>query len=114
MSLRTSATWAIPYVAVELRLEMAKGCLALGDASVARELSSEIPQDPTVLSRPRFAQRRGARLARHTCERPHLQGYCHPHRGRLRLLPHLQTNLMYPEIAARLYVSKNTVKTQAK
>ena len=31
----------------------------------------------------------------------------------LRLLPYLATHLMFPEIASRLFVSRNTVKTEA-
>ena len=31
----------------------------------------------------------------------------------LRLLPYLATHLTFPEIASRLYISRNTVKTEA-
>ena len=31
----------------------------------------------------------------------------------LRLLPFLATHLMFPEIASRLFISRNTVKTEA-
>ena len=31
----------------------------------------------------------------------------------LRLLPYLATHLMFPEIASRLFVSRNTVKSEA-
>jgi LuxR family maltose regulon positive regulatory protein len=31
----------------------------------------------------------------------------------LRLLPYLATHLMFPEIASRLFVSRNTIKTEA-
>jgi LuxR family maltose regulon positive regulatory protein len=31
----------------------------------------------------------------------------------LRLLPYLATHLMFPEIASRLFISRNTVKTEA-
>jgi LuxR family transcriptional regulator, maltose regulon positive regulatory protein len=31
----------------------------------------------------------------------------------LRLLPYLATHLMFPEIASRLFISRNTVKTES-
>jgi LuxR family maltose regulon positive regulatory protein len=114
MRLRPLATWAIPFGAVELRLNLAKACLALADPTAARTLLGEIDQ---ILQR-----------------RPHLGTLCDEVEklrlqlgqiqtasavgstltgAELRLLPYLQTHLMYKEIAQRLYVSTNTVKTQA-
>ena len=115
LRLRPQATWALPIVAVELRLELARACLALADPVGARNLVREIDQiqqhrpDLGVLNREVDNLR--DRLAGVPAG---MVGVSSLTAAELRLLPYLQTHLTHPEIGRRLYISKNTVRTEAK
>ena len=108
-------THAIPWLAVQTRLELARACVALRDPDGARTLLAEI--DEIVGRRPRLGvlPAQAAELRRQVDAIPGVHG------GRtsgltaaeLRLLPLLATHLSFREIGERLYVSRNTVKTQA-
>jgi LuxR family maltose regulon positive regulatory protein len=108
-------THALPWFAVQTRLELARTHVALRDAQGAHGLLSEIRQiirvrpnlgvlgDQTqaiqdeVDTMPEAANGNGTGLTG----------------AELRLLPLLATHLSFREIGARLHVSRNTVKTQA-
>jgi LuxR family maltose regulon positive regulatory protein len=108
-------THAIASFAVLLRLEFARVHLALGDSEGGTRLLDEV--DEIFDRRPTFGiLRNEARQLR-----AQLQADGRRQAGKtttltaaeLRLLPLLTTHLSFREIAERLYVSRNTVKTQA-
>ncbi len=105
----------IPWLAVQVRVELAKAHLALNDAATAAELSTEIAG--ILLSRPHLGTLRdeAAGLQRHVDQlRDHPAGRAATlTAAELRLLPLLTTHLSFRQIADHLYVSRNTVKTQA-
>jgi LuxR family transcriptional regulator, maltose regulon positive regulatory protein len=108
-------TEALPWLAVQTRLELTRAYVTLRDAEAARGLLAEVleilQRRPALGVLPEQAlelktevdamwaagERNGAGLTR----------------AELRLLPLLATHLSFREIGARLYVSRNTVKTQA-
>jgi len=110
-SLLPQVTYALPVFAVLVRAEIAQVQLALGDADGAHRLLDEI--DEIYARQPRFGLFREeiallrARLARVRERAAVLTA------AELRLLPLLTTHLSFREIADRLFVSRNTVKTQA-
>ncbi len=108
-------TSAIPWLALEARIELARAHVTLRDVSAARGLLAEAAQ---ILSRrPRLgvlgeqaAELDAEVTAMDSAEqgnRPRLTG------AELRLVPLLATHLSFREIGDRLYVSRHTVKTQA-
>jgi LuxR family maltose regulon positive regulatory protein len=113
--LRPYLTHAIPYYAVEVLVEMARANLALGDPRAAgvalvdaadvlrhRPLLGVLGEELSAL-RARVADAELSSSARQATLTA----------AELRLLPLLTTHLTFQEIADRLYVSRNTVKTQA-
>jgi len=108
-------TEALPWLAVQTRLELTRAYVTLRDAEAAQAVLSEVleilrrrpslgvlPEQASELQLEVEAmwaadERNGAGLTR----------------AELRLLPLLATHLSFREIGARLYVSRNTVKTQA-
>ncbi len=113
--LTPSLTDALPWLAVQTRLELARAHLALRDAAGARALVAEA--DVILRRGPRLGV-----LGAQTDElRRQVAGMPEPEIGRasgltgaeLRLLPLLATHLSFREIGERLHVSRNTVKTQA-
>ena len=105
----------LPWLAVQVRVELARAHLALNDAATAAELSTEIAG--ILLARPHLGTLRddAAGLQRHVDElRDHPAGRAATlTAAELRLLPLLTTHLSFRQIADHLYVSRNTVKTQA-
>ena len=114
MRARPSLTFVVPYLAVRVRLHLAKVYLAMGDPSTARHLLREI--DDIMLRRPDL----GA-LAEEVSEFRDLlasdaqvEGTGGPPltSAELRLLPYLQTHLTLREIGERLFVSRNTISSE--
>jgi LuxR family maltose regulon positive regulatory protein len=114
MRARPSLSFVLPYLAVRLRLYLAKEYLAMADAATARHLLREI--DDILLQRPAL----GA-LAEEVSEFRGLltsdgqvEGTGGPPltSAELRLLPYLQTHLTLREIGERLFVSRNTVSSE--
>jgi LuxR family maltose regulon positive regulatory protein len=112
--LRGDVTHAIPFLAVELRLELARTFLALTDSAGARSMLRELES--------LFALRRDLGVLRRDADDVHAQvssvratfvGGSSLTTAELRLLPMLATHYSFREIADRLYVSRHTVKTQA-
>jgi LuxR family maltose regulon positive regulatory protein len=105
----------IPWYEAEVRLALARAALALGDVAGARALVDEaarfvghVPEGVVLEAwlddaRARVDGAAGALGARWSLTTAELRV--------LRLLP---SHLSFPEIAARLYVSANTVKTHAR
>jgi LuxR family maltose regulon positive regulatory protein len=106
---------AMPWLEVETQLELAHVYIALRDADAARELTREAG---------RIVRRRGpfgvlgARVASMRREIDAVPGNVDVvgsglTAAELRLLPLLSTHLSFREIGERLFVSRNTIKTQA-
>ena len=113
--LRPMLNHAIPWLAVRVRIDLATTHLALGDPSGARLLMTEVAE---------ITARRGhlGTLEREVKEVEHRLevaggttiGSSTLTVAELRLLPLLATHLTFPDIAERMVLSTNTVKTQAK
>jgi LuxR family maltose regulon positive regulatory protein len=114
MRARPTCTFVLPFLAVGVRLQLAKVHMTRGDRSTASHLLREI--DDILLHRPHLgalvdqvAELRGlltSNIRGGAAERPPLTP------AELRLLPYLQTHLTTAEIGERLFVSRHTVKSQ--
>jgi LuxR family transcriptional regulator, maltose regulon positive regulatory protein len=112
---RPTLTHAIPHLAVQARIELARAHLGLADITGARTLMREI--DEVLRRRPALgnlvgeAQVLRAQLA---SERGSIiPGASALTAAELRVLPMLATHLSFPEIGAEMFLSPNTVKSQA-
>ena len=113
--LRPVLTYAFPHIAVQARIELARLHLALADTAGARTLMREIdgilkrrPDLGTLVGeaqalRVRLAQERGSTVP----------GASAMTTAELRVLPLLTTHLSFREIGAELFLSPNTIKSQA-
>ena len=115
MRLRPQLTHALPWFGVQTRLELARTHLELGDIEGARTLCREafdvITQRPELGTLRAQADELRDRLA---SVASFDDGWASTlTAAELRLLPLLTTHLTFREIAERLFVSRNTVKTQA-
>ena len=114
MRARPSATYVLPFVAVRLRLQLAKVCVAMADPVTARQLLREI--DDILVRRPALGTLVDEVDEFRSVLAP--RGTPGTHRGppltsaELRLLPYLQTHLTVRGIAERLFVSPETVKSE--
>jgi integral membrane sensor domain MASE1/DNA-binding CsgD family transcriptional regulator len=112
--LRIQFTYAYPHVAVQARIELIRAYLALADFAAARALIREIddmltrrPSPGTLVGeaealRAQLAKARGSRIP----------GESALTAAELRLLPPLSTHLSVPEIAAEMFLSPATIRTQ--
>jgi LuxR family maltose regulon positive regulatory protein len=112
---RPLLTYALPHLAVQARIELARVHLALADQAGARALMREV--DDVLKRRPGLGTLAGEAQA--------LQAQLASERGspspgawaltvaELRLLPLLSTHLSFPEIAAEVFLSRNTIKSEA-
>lgn len=112
--LRPRLTYALPYFAIQTRLEMARAYLTLADAGGARTMLREVDavlrRQPDVGVLVLQADELRASL---TAIRAQAPGASTLTAAELRLLPYLSTHLTFREIGERLYVSYHTVKSQA-
>jgi LuxR family transcriptional regulator, maltose regulon positive regulatory protein len=112
---RPMLTSALPYFAVQARIELIRVHLALGDPAGARTLMREI--DEVLQRRPGLGTLVGEAQALRTqlakVRGTGLPGASALTAAELRLLPMLSTHLSFAEIAAELFVSPNTAKTHA-
>jgi LuxR family maltose regulon positive regulatory protein len=114
-SLLPLLTHVVAPLAVRVRLEVARVHLAFGDGARAKALLDEIRE--IFVRHPKL----GALHEEVTLFAGQLEGSRRPDgdwtatltAAELRLLPFLTTHLSFREIAQRLFVSRNTVKTQA-
>jgi LuxR family maltose regulon positive regulatory protein len=115
MRARIACTPAVPAVAVRVRLHLAKAYWSMGDQPAARHLLREI--DEVLRVRPDLGVLVGEvtefRDAMATASPSGAAGPPPLSPAELRLLPYMQTHLTFNEIAARLFVSRNTVSSQA-
>jgi len=113
--LRPLLTYALPYLAVQVRIELARVHLALADQSGARTLMREI--DDLLRHRPGLGTLagdagtlRGQLAEDHGSSAPGASALT---AAELRLLPLLPTHLSFPEIAQEMSLSTSTIKTEA-
>jgi LuxR family maltose regulon positive regulatory protein len=104
-------TRAIPAVSVQVRLELARAYVSLGDADQAKRALDEA--DDVVRRFPKMRE-----LAAWSNEirgqlRARTDGAVRLTNAELRLLPLLATNLTFQAIADELYLSPHTVKAEA-
>jgi len=112
---RALLTYAFPHMAVQARIELIGVHLALGDLAGARTLMQEVNE--LIRRRPGLGSLIGEAQA--------LRGRLASERGssapgassltaaELRLLPMLSTHLSFAEIAAEMFLSRNTISSQA-
>jgi LuxR family transcriptional regulator, maltose regulon positive regulatory protein len=113
--LRPELTYALPHFALQARIELARVYLAVADLAAARTLMREIGE--LLRRRPGMGNLAGQAEA--------LRAQLSTQRGsagpgasaltaaELRLLPLLSTHLSLPEIAQELFLSHNTIKSEA-
>ena len=113
--LRHLLTYALPYFAVQARIELIRVHFALADLAGARTLMREV--DELLRRRPDLGNLAGearalrARLAKERDSNG--PGASALTGAELRLLPMLATHLSFPEIAEELFLSRNTIKSEA-
>jgi LuxR family transcriptional regulator, maltose regulon positive regulatory protein len=108
-------TYALPHLAVQVRIELARVHLALADQAGARTLMREV--DRLLRRRPglgtltREAQAlRGQLSKEHSSTAPGASALT---AAELRLLPLMSTHLSFPQIAHELFLAPSTIKTEA-
>src|SRR5262245_16669601 len=108
-------TYALPWLAVQTRLELADAYVTLRDREAAQARLEEARGIFTV--RPALGALGDGvdRLEQeiNSMPRPQDRAGTGLTRAELRLLPLLSTHLSFKEIGERLHVSRNTIKTQA-
>ncbi|MGH3151503.1 MAG: LuxR C-terminal-related transcriptional regulator [Streptosporangiaceae bacterium] len=113
--LRSSQTYGQPHLAVQARIELIRMHLALADMAGARTLMREI--DEVLKHRPDLGtlvgEARALRTRLATDRAPSVLGASSLTAAELRILPLLSTHLSFPEIAAELFLSPHTIKSQA-
>jgi LuxR family transcriptional regulator, maltose regulon positive regulatory protein len=113
--LRPVLTYAVPHLAVQARIELARVHLALTDMAGTRTLIREVNE--ILNRRPDLGTLTGeaqALRAQLSAKRgPSASGASSLTGAELRLLPLLTTHMSFPEIAAALFLSTSTVKSQA-
>ncbi len=113
--LRPLLDHGVPWLTIQVGLELTRAHLALADPGAARTVLTETEQ--VLELRPHMgtlvddAQELRARVEATTGSSGawamSLTG------AELRLLPYLATHLTFPEIASRLFITRNTVKTES-
>jgi LuxR family maltose regulon positive regulatory protein len=112
---RPLLTYALPHIAVQARIELARVHVALADMAGARTLLRET--DELLLHRPGLgnlvseAEALRAELAQQ--RESNALGASSLTTAELRLLPLLATHLSFREMGTELFLSPNTVKSQA-
>ena len=113
--LRPLLTYALPHLAVQARIELARVHLALADLAGARTLMREV--DDLLRRRPGLGTLAGeaeALRAQLSRERgSSVPGASALTAAELRLLPLLSTHLSFPEIAEEMFLSRHTIKSEA-
>jgi LuxR family maltose regulon positive regulatory protein len=112
--LRATLTWALPHLAVQVRLELARNYLALTEAAAARRTLREI--DDLLSRRPRLGLLRDQAAELHAqldAMRMAAVGAAALTAAELRLLRQLGTHYSFREIGGQLHLSQHTVKSQA-
>jgi LuxR family maltose regulon positive regulatory protein len=113
--LRPQLDHGLPWLTIQVGLELARAHLALAEPGAARTVLTETEQvleiRPQMGSLVEDARELHEQVAATSGSggawAMSLTG------AELRLLPYLATHLMFPEIASRLFISRNTVKTES-
>jgi len=112
--IRGQLTYAIPHLAVQTRLELARAHVGLGEIPAARtllrEISDVLRHRPDLGTLAAQADQLRSQLAMHSSEQGGFQTLT---AAELRLLPLLMTHFSFREIGEVLYISTSTVKTEA-
>ena len=113
--LRPLLDHGLPWLTIQVGLELARAHLALAEPGAARTILNETER--VLELRPHMGslvedvrelhERVAATSASDGAWAMSLTG------AELRLLPYLATHLLFPEIASRLFISRNTVKSEA-
>ena len=113
--LRPLLDHSLPSSAVQVGLELTRAHLALAEPAAARTVLTETERvlelRPDMGFLVEEAQELRERVA--ATSQPAGAWAMSLTTAELRLLPYLATHLTFPEIATRLFISRNTVKTQA-
>jgi LuxR family maltose regulon positive regulatory protein len=114
MRARPSCTFALPFFAVRLRLQLARAYWTMGEHGTARHLLHEV--DDVLRHRPALGalvdEAADLRRVITAGTQSGTAGGTPLTPAELRLLPYLQTHLTIREIGERLFVSRNTVSTE--
>jgi LuxR family transcriptional regulator, maltose regulon positive regulatory protein len=112
--LRPRLTYALPFFAVQTRLELARAYLTLADAGGAwtmlREIEPILRRQPDLGRLPDEVAELRTSLKTMRAKAP---GASTLTTAELNVLPYLATHLTFPEIGDRLYLSRHTVKSHA-
>ncbi|WP_145808120.1 LuxR C-terminal-related transcriptional regulator [Kribbella amoyensis] len=115
-ALRPLLTYALPAVSVQALLELARAYLTLVDPDGARAVLEQaqniLRRRPDLGTLPAAVRKLRTRVDQITVAAA--AGASSLTTAELRLVQLLPTHLSFPEIADRLYVSPNTIKSQAK
>jgi LuxR family maltose regulon positive regulatory protein len=114
-NLLPSLTYALPWLAIQVRLEVGYACITMRDRKGAQRMLEEAR---TILeAKPKLGVLSAGvdTLAAEVDDMPAdgASGNSALTAAELRLLPLLSTHLSFREIGERLFVSRNTIKTQA-
>ena len=113
--LRPLLDHGVPWLTIQVGLELTRAHLTLGDAGAARTVLVET--EHVLELRPRMGclvdDARELRARVEATEGSAGAWAMSLTGAELRLLPYLATHLTFPEIATRLFISRNTVKTEA-
>ena len=114
MRARPTCTFVLPWLAVRVRLQLARVHWTIGDHASARHLLGEI--DDIVLKRPALGtlveEVSEFRKIVTSSTKMGATGGSPLSPAELRLLPYLQTHLTFNEIGDRLFISRNTVSSE--
>jgi LuxR family transcriptional regulator, maltose regulon positive regulatory protein len=113
--LRPLLDHGLPWLTVHVGLELTRAHLALGEASAARTVLNETKRvleiQPHMGSLIEEAEELRDRVA--ASSGPSGAWAMSLTGAELRLLPYLASHLTFPEMASRLFISRNTAKTEA-
>jgi LuxR family transcriptional regulator, maltose regulon positive regulatory protein len=113
--LRPHLTYALPHLAVQVRIELARCHLALLDRAAVRTLLHEA--DEILRRRPHLGvfvrQAKDLRTELSQAKGNSAPGASALTAAELRLLPLLGTHMSLPEIAEAIFLSRNTIRSQA-
>jgi LuxR family transcriptional regulator, maltose regulon positive regulatory protein len=114
-NLLPSLTYALPWLAIQVRLEVGHACITMRDRKGAQRMLEEARA--ILEAKPKLGVLSAGvdALAAEVDEMPAdgASGNSALTAAELRLLPLLSTHLSFREIGERLFVSRNTIKTQA-
>jgi LuxR family maltose regulon positive regulatory protein len=114
-NLLPSLTYALPWLAIQVRLEVGYACITMRDRKGAQRMLEEARTILDAKPKQGVLSAGVDALAAEVDDMPAdgSSGNSALTAAELRLLPLLSTHLSFREIGERLFVSRNTIKTQA-